>query len=94
VDAAALLRSALVALAAREDAERGDRELDDVAIDALVSDATQSLSADPDDPTWRLADRIAKLRDVEPDSVELAVDWLDALLRRRGPGGPGSRPAR
>jgi GAF domain-containing protein len=94
VDAAALLRGALVALAARDAAETGSRELDDAAIDALVSDATSSLSTDPDDPTWGLADRIARLRDVEPDSVELAVDWLDALLRRRGPRGPGSGAGR
>lgn len=97
VDAAALLRGALAALVARDGAERGDRELDDATIEALVSDATASLSTDPDDPTWRLADRVARLRDVEPGSVELAVDWLDALLRRRGPrgpGGPGSGAAR
>lgn len=94
VDAATLLRGALVALAAGDEAETGAQELDDAAIDALVSDATASLSADPDDPTWGLADRIARLRDVDPDSVELAVDWLDALLRRRGPRGPGSGAGR
>ena len=90
VDAAALLRSALVALAAH-DAETGQRALDEASIEALVSDATSALPTDPDDPTWRLADRIAKLREVDPDSVELAGDWLDALLRRRGPvrRGPG-----
>jgi GAF domain-containing protein len=94
VDAAALLRGALVALAARDAAETGARELDDAAIDALVRDVTSTLSTDPDDPTWGLADRIARLRDVEPDSVELAVDLLDALLRRRGPRGPGSEAGR
>jgi hypothetical protein len=85
-----------VALAARDGADTGEPGLDDAAIDALVSDATQSLSTDPDDPTWRLADRIARLRDVDPDAVELAVDWLDALLRRRGGTGlgPRSRPGR
>jgi GAF domain-containing protein len=94
VDAAALLRGALLDLAAHDSAETGDPALDDAAIDALVSDATQALSTDPDDPTWRLADRIARLRDVDPESVELAVDWLDALLRRRGPRGHGSGPGR
>lgn len=96
VDAAALLRGALAALAAHDGAETGDQGLDDAAIDALVSDATQSLSTDPDDPTWRLADRIARLRDVDPDSVELAGEWLDALLRRHGTRGrgPGSGPGR
>lgn len=92
-DAAALLRGALVALVARDGAEAG-AQLDDAAIDALVSDATQSLSTDPDDLTWGLADRIARLRDVDPDSVELAMDWLDALLRWRGPRGPGSGAGR
>ena len=90
VDAVALLRGALAALAAHDGAETGDQGLDDAAIDALVSDATQSLSTGPDDPTWRLADRIARLRDVDPESVDLATDWLDALLRRRGARGPGS----
>ena len=42
----------------------------------------------------RLADRIARLRGVDPESVELAVDWLDALLRRQGPRGHGSGPRR
>jgi hypothetical protein len=39
------------------------------------------------DPVWRLADRIGQLRDADPDDLDLAVDWLDALLvrtRRRG----------
>ena len=78
-----LLRGALAALAAQDVADTGDEELDEAAIDALVSDATRALATDPDDPTWRLADQIARLRDTDPDSVELAVDWLDALLRRR-----------
>ena len=89
VDAAALLRGALTALAAQHDAETGAAGLDETAIDSLVSDATDSLSADPDDPTWRLADRIARLRDADPESVDLAADWLDALLRRRSPGRGG-----
>jgi GAF domain-containing protein len=78
-DAVSLLATALrgVAVAA------GDgNALDDVAIDALVADATATLAHDPDDPTWALADRIARLRDADPASVGLAVDWLDALLRR------------
>ena len=91
VDAAALLRSALVALAAH-DAGAGEPALDEASIEALVSDATLALPTDPDDPTWRLADRIARLREVDPDSIELAGDWLDALLRRRGAGRRGPRP--
>ena len=57
------------------------------AIDSLVAAATADLAVD-DDHTWLLADRIARLRDVDPESIDLAVDWLDALLRHRG--GPGS----
>jgi GAF domain-containing protein len=82
-DAAALLRGALVTLAARDHDETGRAGLDEAAIDALVSAATSGLSTDPDDPTWRLADQIARLRGVDPDSVGLAADWLDALIRRR-----------
>ena len=83
-DAVSLLRAALVALAAGDGRETRDGALDEEAIDALVSDATLALSTDPDDPTWRLADQIARLRDIDPDSIELAADWLEALLRRRG----------
>ncbi len=56
--------------------------LDDEVIDALVEDVVASLPGDPDFPTLRLADRIARLREVDPDSIELAIEWLDVLLRR------------
>jgi len=55
---------------------------DDGSIDALVARATADIPSD-EDPTWALSDRIARLRDVDPDSVALAIDWLDALLRHR-----------
>jgi GAF domain-containing protein len=84
-DAAALLRGALTGLVARDAGPAGGAVLDQTAIEALVSDATLGLSTDPDDPTWRLADQIARLRDVDPDSIGLAADWLEALLRRRAP---------
>lgn len=58
---------------------------DDASIDALVARATAGIPSE-DDPTWALSDRIARLKDVDPDSVALAVDWLDALLRHRGDG--------
>jgi hypothetical protein len=79
-DATTLLRGALSGLAGTDD----PGGLDAAAIDALVERATADLALDTDDPTWRLADRIARLRDVDPDALELAIDWLDALLRRRG----------
>lgn len=52
----------------------------DEDVDTLVARAIADLPAD-DDPTWRLADRIARLRDADPEWMDLAVDWLDALLR-------------
>jgi GAF domain-containing protein len=79
-DAASLLTAALRSVAA---ATADGATLDPAAIDALVADATAEILDDPDDPTWLLADRIARLRDVDPGSIALAVDWLDALLRRR-----------
>ena len=68
--------------------ERGVRDLagthagdaDSAAVEALVRRATADLPAD-DDATWRLADRIARLRDADPESIDLAIEWLDALLR-------------
>jgi len=91
-DAGRLLHDALVALVR---ADGGDPVLDASAIEALVGDAARGLAND-DDPTWALADRLARLRDVDPDSIELAIDWLDALLRRRvgGRGASGGRPDR
>ena len=89
-DATALLRAALAAIAADDGGAQAGEGIDPEAIDALVTAALAGAPVDPDDPTWRLADRIARLRDVDPESVELAVDWLDALLRRRGRRGIGS----
>jgi GAF domain-containing protein len=59
---------------------------DDGSIDALVARATADMPGD-DHPMWALSDRVARLRDVDPDSVALAIDWLDALLRHRRDGG-------
>jgi GAF domain-containing protein len=77
-DAGALLADALVGLLADPDGAGTDP----AAIETLVSRATTGLASE-DDPMWALADRIARLRDVDPDAVELAVEWLDALLRHR-----------
>jgi GAF domain-containing protein len=76
--------------------ERGVRDLagthagdaDSAAVEALVRRATADLPAD-DDATWRLADRIARLRDADPESIDLAIEWLDALLRHGAPGRHG-----
>lgn len=75
-DATAVLAGSLTELVGVTDP--GDSE----AIDAVVSRVTSGL-ADDDDPTWLLADRIARLRDADPDSMRLAVDWLDALIRHK-----------
>jgi GAF domain-containing protein len=69
-EATGLLRSALIALAGP----------DDLPIDEVVSMAAERLGED--EPLWRLADRIARLRGVETADIELAIDWLDALLVR------------
>jgi len=54
-------------------------------VDGLVAEVAARLANH--DPLWRLADRIGQLRSADPDDVELAIAWLDALLertRRRG----------
>jgi len=73
-DAEGLLRRVLAALAATAD---GSEPVD---VEALVAAAGADLAAS--DPLWRLADRIGRLRDADPDDIELAVAWLDALLAR------------
>lgn len=78
-DAGGLLRRALVATTS------GDDGSESVAMDDLVAELTADLASR--DALWRLADRIGQLRDADPDDVDLAVAWLDALLartRRRG----------
>jgi hypothetical protein len=74
-EAHGLLRTVLTSIAQVEGVRLG---LD--AIEILVTDVIERLTAD--DPVWRLADRIARLRAADPDDVELAVDWLDVLLAR------------
>jgi len=86
-DTASILAAALRAVdhaTPRPDGSNGDAAapLDDATIEALVSAATTDL-ADPDDPMWGLADRLARLDAVDPELTELATEWLDALLRRR-----------
>ena len=80
-DATRLLRTSLVTVI-------GSDATPD-AVDRLVEAASEGLADDGDDPVWRLADRIARLIGTDPDQLELAVEWLDALVRRadRGRGG-------
>jgi GAF domain-containing protein len=90
-EAGGLLRTALVATATA--ASGGGLDLDAGAIDALIGEAGERLGGD-DDPLWRLADRIARLRAADPDDLELAIDWLDALLARAERQAPTGRRRR
>jgi GAF domain-containing protein len=87
-DAGRLLRAGLAGVAHADD----DTAFDEATVEALLTAASEGL--DDDDPLWRLADRIGRLRAADPEDVELAVAWLDALLvntERRGRGGGRSR---
>ena len=85
-DVERLLTRSLTSLAAADD---DAASLDAASIETLVHTASDELAQA--DPVWALADRIGQLREADPDDLELAVAWLDALLartRRR------ARPAR
>lgn len=89
-DAIGLLRGALISVAANP-----SDDLDQAAVDALVQGVAEALADDDDDPTWRLADRLSRLLTTDPDRIELAIDWLDALIRRAdGGAGRGERGRR
>ena len=89
-DAAQLLRGALIGLVSDEAAAIGDA--DAASIEVIVAQVAARLATDVDDPTWHLADRLARLVATDPERIELAVDWLDALLRREeGRGGRRGR---
>jgi len=78
-EAGALLRRTLAAVA-RAGADADAPALDEPAIEWLVSEATLA-GAGTDDPTWRLVDSLARLRDADPAGIELAADWIDVLVR-------------
>jgi GAF domain-containing protein len=83
-DAGRLLIRVLAALAEQAEPLQAD------AVEALVAETAGELA--DRNALWRLADRIGQLRDADPDDVDLAVDWLDALLdRTRRRGRPGRR---
>ena len=107
-DTATLLTSTLRRLAAAgggtpdggaatgDDAAEPD---DDAVIEDLVGRATAELGRDDESGLWRLADRVARLRDADPASVGLLADLLDVLVargereraRRRGRAGGAGR---
>lgn len=72
-DASALLRGALADLVGEAAPSRD--------IEALVTAVAERLDDEAEGARWRLADRLARLRDADPEAMDLAVDWLDALLR-------------
>ena len=76
-EAGQLLRTVMAAMG-----EAAPGPLDDLAVEALISVVSERLATD--DPLWRLADRVGRLRAADPDDIELAIDWLDALLAHSG----------
>ena len=71
-DAAALLSSALSAIAVDETAD----------VDAVVAEAVSSLSGEEDGALWALADQVARLRAADPAELELVRELLAVLVRR------------
>lgn len=76
------------ALAAAAD---GTGQTYDAALETLVADMTAELATH--DALWQLADRIGQLRNADPDDLDLAVAWLDALLARSRQRGTARRRA-
>jgi len=91
-DTARLLRDVLGSLA------RGDQAdgvaPDPAALEELVSRGTEELGASDDDPVWRLADRLARLRSADPTQVEVVLDVVEALIARAERRPPGARSGR
>jgi len=99
-DTAALLAATLRRLAeAGQRPPDGELADDGAVIDDLVARATDDLGRDDESGLWRLADRVARLRDADPASIGLLADLLDVLVargereraRRRGRAGGAGR---
>jgi GAF domain-containing protein len=71
-DAAALLTSALTAIAGN----------DGRSVDAVVEDAVATLAREEDGALWALADEIARLRAADPAELDLVRELLGVLVRR------------
>jgi len=74
-DSELLLRAALANLSAGQ--------LDEAAVDALISEAAVELDRDDEAPFWRLVDQVAQLRHASAQDIELVGEILDAVSRRR-----------
>jgi GAF domain-containing protein len=88
-DTATILRAVMSGTDRPEGAGSAERGSDAFAtgLDRALADATRDLGSD-DDPLWLLADRIARLRAVDPSELDLVRELLDVLVRRaeRRPG--------
>jgi GAF domain-containing protein len=71
----------------------------DAALDELVRAGTETLDRDDDTRLWALVEQVARIRDSDPDQLELVTDLLAALARqaernvrarRRGRSGPAA----
>jgi GAF domain-containing protein len=72
----------------------------EAALDELVRAGTERLGRDDDTRLWALVEQVARIRDRDPDQLELVTDLLaalarqaerDARARRRGRSGPAAR---
>jgi GAF domain-containing protein len=71
-DAAALLTSALTAIASDDTAD----------VEAVVADAVAALAGEDDGALWALADEVARLRAADPTQLDLVRELLAVLVRR------------
>jgi GAF domain-containing protein len=71
-DAAALISSALTAIAPDQPAD----------VDAVVAEVVATLSGEEDGALWALADEIARLRAADPAELDLVRELLAVLVRR------------
>lgn len=74
-DSERLLRNALVSIAGAE--------LDEAAIDELMTEAATELDRDDETPFWRLVDRVAQLRSTSEADLELVEEILEVVSRHR-----------
>lgn len=68
----------------------GGEDLDEAAVESLVSASALDLDQDEDSPFWRLVDLVGRLNGMTDREVALVTDILEVVARRAGP--PGLRP--
>jgi hypothetical protein len=59
----------------------GDGELDDDAVERLVSEASRGLDAQEDSPFWRVIDDVSTLRGMGDQEMNLVADILEVVAR-------------